>query len=188
MWRSLRVSGYKKMSKKPNRGNELGNLFSFAEEYLIVPSLIPVNQGMRLGGWQNSLICMKLSAQASTSFHCVCSLEWNAAKVFRAEHTRRQVAATRCGDKSQLQVTLCVRENFFVKVSVSETEFCRHNKSHKIKSDWICTTPCGNKTLLLRQRFPQKFSRTRKLLQQLIARPVHTERFCCRDLLQQHVA
>ena len=188
MWRSLRVSGYKKMSKKPNRGNELGNLFSFAEEYLIVPSLIPVNQGMRLGGWQNSLICMKLSAQASTSFHCVCSPEWNAAKVFRAEHTRRQVAATRCGDKSQLQVTLCVRENFFVKVSVSETEFCRHNKSPKIKSNWICTTPCGDKTLWLRQRFPQKFSRTRKLLQQLIARPVHTERFCRRDLLQRHVA
>ena len=176
------------MVKKPNRGNELGNLFSFAEEYLIVPSLIPVNQGMRLGGWQNSLICMKLSAQASTSFHCVCSLEWNSAKVFRAEHTRRQVAATRCGDKSQLQVTCVCGKIFFVKVSVSETEFCRHNKSHKIKSDWICTTPCGNKTLLLRQKFPQKFSRTRKLLQQRIARPVHTERFCCRDLLQQHVA
>ena len=52
------------MSKKPNRGNELGNLYSFAEEYLINPSLIPVNKGMRL-------ICMKLSAQASTSFHCV---------------------------------------------------------------------------------------------------------------------
>lgn len=38
------------MVKKPNRGNELGNLFSFAEEYLIDPSLIPVNKGMRLGG------------------------------------------------------------------------------------------------------------------------------------------
>ena len=96
---------------------------------------------------------------------------------------QQHVAAT-----SQLQVALCVRENFFVKVSVSETEFCRHNKSHKIKSDWICTTPCGDKTLLLRQRFPQKFSTTRKLLQQLIARPVHTERFCRRDLLQRHVA
>ena len=38
------------MVKKQNRGNELGNLFSFAEEYLIDPSLIPVNKGMRLGG------------------------------------------------------------------------------------------------------------------------------------------
>ena len=38
------------MVKKPNRGNELGNLFSFAKEYLIDPSLIPVNKGMRLGG------------------------------------------------------------------------------------------------------------------------------------------
>ena len=191
MWRGLRTSGYKKMPKKPNRGNELGNLFSFAEEYLIDPSLIPVNKGMRLERWQNLLICMKLSAQAST--HCqphftVCSPEWNAAKVFRAEHTSRQVAATRCGDKTQLQVALCVRENFFVKVSVSETEFCRHNKSHKIKSDWISGTRCGDKTLLLRQRFPQKFSRTRKLLQQLIARPVHTKRFCRRDQLQRHVA
>ena len=163
MWRGLRVSGYKKMSKKPNRGNELGNLFSFAEEYLINPSLIPVKKGMR-------------------PHFTVCSPEWNAAKVFRAEHTRRQVAATRCGDKSQLQVALCVRENFFVKVSVSETEFCRHNKSHKIKSDWISATRCGDKTLLLRRRFPPKnFSRTRELLQQLIARPVHTKRFCRRD-------
>ena len=38
------------MPKKPNRGNELGNLFSFAEEYLIDTPLIPVNKGRRLGG------------------------------------------------------------------------------------------------------------------------------------------
>ena len=68
---------------------------------------------MRLGGWQNSLICMKLSAQASTSFHCVCSPEWNSAKVFRAKHTRRQVCS------------LCVRRNFFVTIFVSATESSR---------------------------------------------------------------
>ena len=50
MWRGLGISGYKKMPKKPNRGNELGNLFSFAEEYLIDTPLIPVNKGRRLGG------------------------------------------------------------------------------------------------------------------------------------------
>ena len=185
MWRGLRISGYKKMSKKLNRGNELGTYFHLQKNtYQTHPSFL-WTRVWGLGGWQNLLICMKCLLTPQTSFHCVCSLEWNAAKVFyRAEHTRRQVAATRCGDKSQLQVALCVRENFFVKVSVSETEFCRHKKSHKIKSDWISATRRGDKTLLLRQ----KFSRTRKLLQQLIARPVHTERFCRRDLLQRLVA
>ena len=57
----------------------------------------------------------------------------------------RQVAATRCGDKS-----LCVHCRSFVKMFVSTTELCRRNKSHKIKSYWICATCCGDKILLLR--------------------------------------
>ena len=162
MWRGLRISGYKKMSKKPNRGNELGNLFSFAEEYLIDPSLIPVNKGMRLGGL----------TKFTDLYETVCSsLNLISLCAHRNGMRQRSLGRNTPADKSQLQVALCVWENFFVKVSVSETEFCRHKKSHKIKSDWISATRCGDKTLLLRQ----KFSRTRKLLQQLIARPVHTE-------------
>ena len=41
-----------------------------------------------------------------------------------------------------------------MKIFVSTIEFCRRNKSHKIKSDYICATFCGDKILLLRQRFP----------------------------------
>ena len=63
--------------------------------------------------------------------------------------------ATSCSDKS-----LRVYWKIFVKIFVSETEFCRCNKSQKIMSDWICATCCGNKILLQLQRFSQKFSST----------------------------
>ena len=36
----------------------------------------------RGSGGQNTVICMKLSNQASSSFLCVCSLERNAGKVY----------------------------------------------------------------------------------------------------------
>ena len=63
--------------------------------------------------------------------------------------------ATSCSDKS-----LRVYWRIFVKIFVSETEFCRYSKSQKIMSDWICATCCGNKILLQLQRFSQKFSST----------------------------
>ena len=69
--------------------------------------------------------------------------------------------------------------------------------SHKIKSARICETCCGDKVMLQRPRFGQKFSSTHKaicrcdllcnLLQQLIAQPLHTEWFvtvtCCSNSL-----
>ena len=94
---------------------------------------------------------------------------------------------------------------FCVKIFVSATEFYRRNMSQKIKSDRVFATYCGDKILLRRQRFSQKFSSTHEaicrcdvspqrvaatsrptcthgvisrldLLLQLVARPVHTER------------
>ena len=93
---------------------------------------------------------------------------------------------------------------FCVKIFVSATEFYRRNMSQKIKSYRIFATYCGDKILLRRQRFSQKFSSTHEaicrcdvspqrvaatsrptcthgvisrldLLLQLVARPVHTE-------------
>lgn len=74
--------------------------------------------------------------------------------------------------------------------------------SHKIKSARICQTCCGNKIMLQRPRFAQKFSSRQKaicccdmlcnLLQQLNARPLHTEWFatmsCCSDSLPRALA
>ena len=81
---------------------------------------------------------------------------------------------------------------FCVKIFVSATEFYRRNMSQKIKSDRIFATYCGDKILLRRQRFSQKFSSThgaicrRNVLLQLVARPVHTEwsvaSTCCCNL------
>ena len=62
----------------------------------------------------------------------------------------------------------------FVEIFVSATEFCRRNKTRKIKSDWICATCCGDKILLQRQRFSQNFSSTH-------------EAICRRDVSPQHV-
>ena len=62
----------------------------------------------------------------------------------------------------------------FVKIFVSATEFCRRNKTRKIKSDWICATCCGDKILLQRQRFSENFSSTH-------------EAICRRDVSPQHV-
>ena len=62
----------------------------------------------------------------------------------------------------------------FVKIFVSAREFCRRNKTRKIKSDWICATCCGDKILLQRQRFSQNFSSTH-------------EAICRRDVSPQHV-
>ena len=61
----------------------------------------------------------------------------------------------------------------FVEIFVSATEFCRRNKTRKIKSDWICATCCGDKILLQRQRFSQNFSSTH-------------EAICRRNMLVQH--
>ena len=74
----------------------------------------------------------------------------------------RQVAATHCFDTSQRQISLFVLR-IFAKIFVSSTEFCHRNKSHKIKSDWICVI-CCSKILLPRQRFSQKFSSSHKAI------------------------
>ena len=66
---------------------------------------------------------------------------------------QQQVTATSCSDKS-----LRVCWKIFAKIFVAATEFCRRNESHKIKSDWISATCYGDKILLCRQRFSQKFS------------------------------
>ena len=50
----------------------------------------------------------------------------------------------------------------FVKIFISASGFCCHNKLHKIKSDWISATSCCDKILLWRQRSSQKFSSTHK--------------------------
>ena len=56
---------------------------------------------------------------------------------------------------------LCVNWRIFVKIFVSATEFyC--NKSHKFSLIRFCETCCGDKILLKRQRFSQKFSSTNK--------------------------
>ena len=61
--------------------------------------------------------------------------------LFRSDDQLQQhVAATRRSDKS---LRVCWR--IFVKIFLSATEFCRCNKSQKIKSDCICATCCGDK-------------------------------------------
>ena len=61
------------------------------------------------------------------------------------------------------QVASSVLENF-LKIFVSLTVFCRGNMLQKIKSDRICATCYGNKILLQRQRFSQKFSVTHEVI------------------------
>ena len=72
------------------------------------------------------------------------------------------------------QVASSVLENF-LKIFVSLTVFCRGNMLQKIKSDRICATCYGNKILLQRQRFSQKFSVTHEVI-------------CRCDVSLQHVA
>ena len=53
-------------------------MISFTDRFRIY-----VNKGTNLKlGWTNTMICMKLSTRASTSFLCVCSPEQNAGKVY----------------------------------------------------------------------------------------------------------
>ena len=56
-----------------------------------------------------------------------------------------------------------VYRRIFVKIFISASGFCYHNKLHKIKSDWISATSCCDKILLWRQRSSQKFSGTHKV-------------------------
>ena len=86
----------------------------------------------------------KLQQHVAVTDHSVC----------RARAT--VVSETRWGDTSQQQIASCVLENF------CENLFPQQNfvaaKVEKIKSDWSCATCCGDKFLLQRQRFSQKFS------------------------------
>ena len=52
--------------------------------------------------------------------------------VLRSGHTRRQVVATRRGDKSPRQFASCDTVNF-VKIIVAAAEFCRCDQSHEFK-------------------------------------------------------
>ena len=65
---------------------------------------------------------------------------------------QQHVTATHHSNKS-----LHVYWIIFVKIFVSETEFCRCNKLHKFSIIWFFTTGCSNKILFQRQRFSQKF-------------------------------
>ena len=59
---------------------------------------------------------------------------------------------------------LWVYWRIFLKIFVSATDFCRGHMLQKIKSDRICATCYGNKILLWRQRFSQKFSGTHEVI------------------------
>ena len=113
--------------------------------------------------------------------------------------------ATSCGNMSRRHVSATNRfvvlegpGEFFVKIFVAATEFCRLKKSHKFKSDLIFATCCSDKILLQRQRFSQKFSSTHEAIcrcdvsPHLVAatsRPTCTHGVICRrDVLQQLVA
>ena len=180
MWRGLRVSGYKKMSKKPNRGNELGNLFSFPEEYLIDPSLIPVNQGMRVGG----------STKFTDLYETVCSsLNLISLRAHRNGMRQRSLGRNTPGDKLQQHVaatthsykSLCVygriflwkflspKQNFVAtksRTKSNQTEFLRLAAATKLF--------CWDKNSLERANCCSNLSRdlytqSRELLQRLVA-------------------
>ena len=63
--------------------------------------------------------------------------------------------ATHSSDKS---LRLCGR--IFVKIFVSSAEFCRRNKSHKVRLIWLLATCCCNKILLRRRRICGKRQNT----------------------------
>ena len=92
---------------------------------------------------------------------------------------QQHVTATHHSNKS-----LHVYWIIFVKIFVSETEFCPCNKLHKFSIIWFFTTGCGNKILFQRQTFSQKFRLQYtwmichgNVLLQLFAGPVHKEWF-----------
>ena len=87
-----------------------------------------------------------------------------------SDKLQQHVPTTCRSDKS-----LRVNWRIFVKIFVSVTEFCRSNMLQKIKSDKICATCRGDKTLLQRERFSQNFSSTH-------------EAICRCDVSPQHVA
>ena len=86
-------------------------------------------------------------------------------------YVRRLVAATRWGDTSQRQIASCVLENF-------HENLCLRNRIlslQQVAKNQIFATCCGNKILLQRQRFSQKFSSTH-------------EAICCCNVSPRHVA
>ena len=133
------------------------------------------------------LHCLSLAAKASETKNVRIS--------FQGRSTLGdKLLKTRHGDKSQRQIVSRVLQNF-AKIFVSATIFSRCNESYKIKSDWIRATCCGDKDShekspdFLNTHEPNcRCNVSRNLLQQLIARPVHTEWFvsakctCCSDM------
>ena len=63
-------------------------------------------------------------------------------------------------NKTTSMYRLCVYGRIFV----SATEFCHCSKLDEIKLHRICATCCRDKIMLLRQRFPQKFSSTHEAM------------------------
>ena len=124
-------------------------------------------------------------------------------RLLRSVHTRRQVAATRRGDRSlhvywsgdQLQQqgeatrrsdkSLRVYWRIFVKIFVSATEFCRCNKSQKNQIRLNLCDLLWRQILLQRQRFSQKFSSTHEAICRCNMSPRHVAATCrlvCTDL------
>ena len=81
----------------------------------------------------------------------------------RLVHARQQVAVACRSDMLQRQIVLCVLENFCENLLSPQQNFVAPTCCKKsMKSDRICATCCGDKILLQRQRFSQKFSWTHK--------------------------
>ena len=88
-----------------------------------------------------------------------CRLVCTDLKVGIGDKLQQHVATTRCSDKS-----LRGTGEFFVKIFVAATEFCRLNKSHNFSLIWFFATCCSDKILLRRQRVSQKFSNTHEVI------------------------
>ena len=113
-------------------------------------------------------------------------------------YTKRHVTTTlggdkplrvyRSGDRLLQQIASCLLENF-VKIFVYTAEFCRRNKLHEFNLISFCVTRCGDKILLRRQRFSQKFSSTHEAICRCNLSPWRVAATCylvCSSCLKYH--
>ena len=102
-----------------------------------------------------SFLSCRSGNQGTVAATCSCD---RSLLVYRSQaKVNHHVAATHRSDKS-----LCLYRRIFVKIFVPATEFCWCNMTQKIKSDTICATCHGNKTMWQRQRSSQTFFSTHK--------------------------
>ena len=77
-----------------------------------------------------------------------------------------------------------------MKIFVSATEFCRSNMLQKFKSNRICANCCGDKILLQRQIFSQKFSSTHEAICRCDVSSGHvcatSRRTCTHGVIRRH--